>query len=440
MGRSAMGIAVRWLVWVLLLALAFAWVGQSQGQLHLEWEDYALEATASGVLLLLLACVIGGWAAIQGVRFLLNLPGGQRRFFRRRAQERGLVALNQAFLALAKGDMSAAEKQQRNAERNLPNMALPLLLGAQIATQRRDSVRQQQLLQRMLDIPDARPLAARSLLAEALAREDIASAQLYATQALEAAPKDPDIQTLRLQLLLRQRAYSQAQDALHEWRSKRQIKKAHAARLESLLLTCEGTDLLTRRDYAGAVRLLEQATKLSPNWLPALLPLAEGYQAMQQASPLRKLVEKQWRNSPHPKLAELHQTASASVAPQAYLKQVQSITRALPDRAESLLWLASAAERMADWNLAREYAQRAVLAHPSREAYQLLARLEQRLAPQSPANSLEFRAKADIAAPLEWHCEQCSSTARQWQLDCPNCHAVDSLRWNEIPEKMQTLL
>ncbi len=440
MQLGLIGRAWGWLLLVILLAGAFAWVGQSQGSLHLEWENYALEATASGVLLLLLGCAFGGWLVIQSIRALFALPNGQRRFFRRRAQERGLQALNHAFLALAKGDMQAAEKQQRAAERHLPNMALPLLLGAQIATQNRNQPRQQQLLHRMLELPDARSLAARSLLAESLAREDIAGAQLYAQQALEAAPSDPDIQTLRLQLLLRQRAYSQAQEALQGWRTKRQIKKGHAARLEALLLTCEGTDLLARRDYAGAVRLLEQAAKMRPSWLPALLPLAEAYQALQQAPQLRKLVEKQWRLSPHPKLAELHQAASATVAPQTYLKQVQAITRAVPERAESLLWLSHAAERMADWPLAREYAQSAVLAQPSREAYQMLARLEQRLAPQAPANALEFRAKADIAAPLEWHCDQCSGPARHWQLDCPQCHAVDSLQWNKIPEKMQTLL
>jgi HemY protein len=431
---------LRILILLALLGLALSVVSQTQGNLRLQWQGIELQATPLGTMLIVFGLAFAGWVVIGGLRRLFTIGRRARLIQRKRANEKGLAALNQAFLALAKGDTQGASRHQRAAERQLPHLALPLLLGAQIATQQQDSKRQQQLLQRMLDIPDARPLAARSLLAEALARDDLQQAQSWAQQALDADPKDPDVQTLRIHLLIRQQAFTQAQEQLQRWRLRRQIRRRTAQELEGLLSASEGKVALQRRDYSGAIRLLEHALKLRNHWLPALLPLAESYYAHQQTADLKKLVEKQWKHAPHPRLSELHRMVHSNMAPHLYLKSVQSITRANPDAVESLLWLSHAAERASNWELAHDYARKAVLAQQCRETHTQLANLEQRLHPNQHANAIEQRAKAAAANLLQWHCQRCSTPAQEWQAECPHCHSAESLEWNKPVSASITLL
>jgi HemY protein len=426
---------LRLLIVVVILALTLAWLGQSQGYARVQWLNYELEATASGLMLLALACAVMGWGVIQSLRWVLGYGARSTRKRHTRRNEHGLQSLNQAFLALAQGDTAQAIKHQAQAQKHLPTMALPLLLGAQIANQQRNSPRQIELLQRMMEIPETRALAARSLLAESLARSDLAQAQRYAEQAAEAAPKDASIQSLRVQLLIRQMAFSQAHEMLHRWRTSRQISKAHANSLNALLLTAEAQLMLHRRDYAGSSRVLEQALKLRANWLPAVLLLADAYDAQQQHMLAGKLIEKQWKYAPHPHLAKLHMRMHAAQAPAHYLKTVQSITRSNPNHAESALWLALAAENAAQWAMAKDYAKASIQHQPTREAYTLLAALEQHIAPHLPANSLEFKSLAERTSNLQWHCQQCGGTSPVWNSECGHCHSVDSLSWNQPLDK-----
>ena len=418
------------LLFLLLIGLLLTHLADASGSLLLRWQDMELSATPLGTVLLILSIAILGWACIAAFRTIFVLPHRARQRARYRSHDRGLTALNSAFLALAKGDMELAGRHQRQAERQLPNHSLPLLLGAQIATQQRDDARQHQLMQQMLTLPESRALAARSLLAESLAKNDLTQAQNWATQALEADPKDAEIQRLRIHLLLRQRAFTQAHDQLQSWRGARQIRKADAIELDGLIATVEGQDAFDRRDYNTAIRLLTQAVKLRNGWLPALLPLAEAHHALQAHNEVKKLVEKGWKYAAHPRLAELHRLSQGNIAPHIYLKNVQSITRTNADAVESKLWLAYAAERGAEWALAREYAQAAVLAQPCREAHTMLAQLEQRLTPHLPAAAMEQRAKAASAPSLHWDCQRCSTPTDHWHPDCPACHSPESLEWN----------
>ncbi len=105
------------------------------------------------------------------------------------------------------------------------------------------------------------------------------------------------------------------------------------------------------------------------------------------------------------------------------------MARKNPAQPASNLLQARALMRAGLWGQARHYANTLIKDHPGREAYELMAKIEESENHDIMA-AQDWRRKAAEAAPDDaWICENCKQPHGHWQANCASCKSFNTLGW-----------
>src|SRR5688572_16834430 len=161
---------IKFLVLVAILfavALGFHRLRDTAGEVALTVGDtvYAVDLTIAVIGLIVAFLVAAGllW-------FLQEVLASPRRIalgLRRRNQEHGRTAVNQGLIAIAAGDLRAAERATQEAARRIPDQPLARLLQAQTAQLKGDRAAARRAFQDMTEDPATRIAGLRGLYIEA---------------------------------------------------------------------------------------------------------------------------------------------------------------------------------------------------------------------------------------------------------------------------------
>lgn len=116
-----------------LIGVVAIWLGDRPGDLVLRWPGYELRtsvATGIGVTLVIFFILLVLW---RGYAWLINWPERFKAMRRRQKTARGEAAMAGSLISLAEGNVAEANRAALEAQNNLPDNALPLLLAAQAA-------------------------------------------------------------------------------------------------------------------------------------------------------------------------------------------------------------------------------------------------------------------------------------------------------------------
>ena len=116
-----------------LIGVVAIWLGDRPGDLVLRWPGYELRtsvATGIGVTLVIFFILLVLW---RSYAWLINWPERFKTMRRRQKKARGEEAMAGSLMSLAEGNVAEANRAALEAQNNLPDNALPLLLAAQAA-------------------------------------------------------------------------------------------------------------------------------------------------------------------------------------------------------------------------------------------------------------------------------------------------------------------
>jgi len=181
-------------------------------------------------------------------------------------------------------------------------------------------------------------------------------------------------------------------------------------------------------DKDAALQAAEQAVKQAPDWLPALINLAETLSATGHGRAATRAAERAWKRHPHPQLAQIirHQ----AVNPLDAFKQTQSLCRANEAALESVMALAEAALAADIWGEARRYLMSSVNSRMATQGvYKMLARLERRERGDERAAAAWLTKAAEATPDPVWLCSKCGAAHDIWHPICAPCGAFDSMEW-----------
>ena len=140
-----------------------------------------------------------------------------------------------------------------------------------------------------------------------------------------------------------------------------------------------------------------------------------------------RLLEKTWRLSPHPELAEVYGNAKSGASPRERLKRVLSLVRKAPGGVEGPIAIARAAVQAADWREAREALKPLAEDRPSSRVCALMAEIEDgEFADEGRAR--EWLARA-VHAPRDpiWTAD--GFTSETWRAYSPETGELDAFVW-----------
>lgn len=428
-----------------LIGVLAIWLSGRPGDLVLRWPGYELRTSVAVGLSLLGAAIFMFLLTWRSCEWLVNWPARLRTARRKQKRQRGEAALAGSMMALSEGNLAEAHRAAAEAQHNLPDHALPLLLSAQTARLSGDMEAAAGHYQSLMALPagvsksdSAKELGLRGLFSIALAegKQEEARGHLENMLAL-GKPKNRPVWALQGLFHLEAAAgnWQEAGKLMDQLVRKGGMDKPTARRLRAVLLVGEGQELaarLSQTENAEARErgreLVQRAIQLAPDFVPGLVLAATlcAGGTSGQVNKIARRMEQLWARTPHPDLAAAYLALRPGKSALQKLKLVQKLTAKNREHAESRLALADAAIKARRWSMAR-IALKDDQESPSRRVCRLMADLE--AGENEDAGLAREWLDRALKAPPDPCWVSPAGEAAEWRAVCPETGLIDAYSW-----------
>jgi HemY protein len=334
---------------------------------------YAVDLTTAIIVVVASVLVIVGVGWF--LRELARSPWRFMRGWRRRNEDRGRHAISQGLLAVAAGDLRAADRAASEAVRRTPDLPLTRLLQAQAAQLKGDRSAARTVFQDMTEHPETRIAGLRGLHIEAEREGEHEAARQIAERAREEAPAAPWAARALLRHQTAESDWDGALRTLTGATDARILDKRTARRLRAVLLTAKARDSEDGApDVARAAAL--EAHDLAPDLAPAAVVAGRLLGRQGDVRRAIRVLEATWKAGPHPEVADAYLHVRAGDAANDRLKRAETLLR-LRSQDEGRHAVARAAIDARDFSRAREALRPILTERPTRKALILMAELEE---------------------------------------------------------------
>lgn len=415
-----------------LFAAAAIWLAGRPGTMSVHWLGYDVQAEIGPVLMVFLLALFVLLSAHRLLLGVLAIPRRLRRFRNERKRQRGQRALALGLTAVAAGDAKQAGLYAYRARHFLPkDKGLTYLLEGQAARLKGDDVKARESFTKLLRNKDTAFLGLRGLLLSALEQGDHWQARDLAQQALKLHPSQPWILRIVYGLELRQRQWEDSRRMLKRLERYKALPPEKIQSDRIALLLQEAEEFRQTGHDGQALARLKQAWKLDETFVPSALALARHYLDHGNRRAAAQVIERIWRDNPHPQLVPLWRDAM----PKSYRKEdsgrlrwLERLVALRPQSMESQLAVAEEALSQNLWGAARQYLGMAETIGSSARLYQIWARLAEAQENQEEARDLWKRA-GEATPEKVWTCSETGRIYENWAPVAVPHGAFNTMIW-----------
>ena len=333
------------------------------------------------------------------LKFLADLPRRLRTGVSRRKQGQALEALEDAMIAASAGDADKARKKAARARNLIDRPVLGNIVSAQAAEVSGDPAEAEAQYKTMLDDEKTRRVGQRGLASLAFARGDMSTAISHAEQAYSENRDAKWAFDILFNAKVANSDWRAALDTLAIGEKRKHISKDISRRRSVVLKTAQADELADQ----GKIDALDMAVKAAsddPAFVPATalasrLLVKEGH--VDRAG---KVIEKAWREAPHPALALAYRDLKTDETPKARAKRIKNLIKQNSTHRESVLLAVEEALTSGDgvtaWTALAPLAKKD--ADPSARICQLAAQAEALC--ENPADAQLWTQRC-VGAPVE---------------------------------------
>lgn len=403
------------------------WLADQPGTARIVWHGYVIESSAA---VLGLGTFIIAFVFYLLFRFWHLLRHGPKLWNNRRKFKKlqaGQDFLTQGLVAVAGGNATEAGRLALAARKKLGTTTATLLLQAQAAQLAHDHRTARAIFRAMIETPESAILGYRGLIMEARRGHKWDEVESLTAEAARLQVDMPWLDQVRFEIATRRENWEEAGEALARLGSSQLIEAESLRQHRAALLVAQSQEAARLGLMPTSLELAEKAAKQMPNWLPALINLAERQATGNYPRAARRTVEKAWKIQPHPALADALKSIDQDAM--AIYKQVARLCEDEENPANHLA-LAEVALVADLWGEARRHLMLLITKHEATQAaYRLLSRLERRESGDERA-ALQWLTKAGNApADPAWLCTACGSAHTNWQAICRSCGTFATLDW-----------
>ena len=367
----------RFITQIVILAVVAIWLADRPGSARIVWHDTVIETSAAFLGLCVLALGFIFYLMFRIWFFLRHGPAHWKIRRKIGKVQLGQQQFTQGLVALAAGNASEAGRLAIAARKNMDHGIAAQWLQAQAAQLAGDRRAAQEIFRALAANEDSCVLGYRGLITEARRKGKWEDVDRLLNDLHRLKPGTPWLSVIRMESAARRRQWSEAESALSQAVAARLLDSTSGRRTRSALRIAVSRNAVQEDMKDAALQAAEQAVKYTPDWLPALINLAETLAATAHNRAALRVIERAWKKQPHPQLAAIlrHQAPSALEA----YKQTERLCHTSEYALESRMALAEAALAADIWGEAR---RNLIAAANDRSAtqgvYKMLARLERR--------------------------------------------------------------
>lgn len=424
-----------------VISTLFVWLSNHNSDISITWLGYQIDTNVMFVAICFVAMIAG-----ISVFFMMLLRRKTRKL--RKKNDMFVGQLTQSYIALEQGDVKELKRLSSKISKQLAHHKkehpLVHILRAKAAQLSQDNDALLSHYTQLLDYPETEMGALKQLVEHHIALGHYRKATKMAQEAAAKHPRNEILMRLLPGL------YKQQQDWENFDKSLEKIKKKHRGTEESShfdwhhekALSCLmlSRDMMEKDKPQLAWKLLEEAQKTDPNFVPAMLQALTSYAELGKGKRLVQLIEKQWAVLPHPALGEWYVEYTTS-------SDIQKTRRALklakqnPSHVETYLLLAKNFMLTEEYGTVQSYLQDAEVAlgghdaATSRLCVMWLEYLEKTQKQATDEYAIWQERASHARKDSEFRCESCGESYDDWHLECRECQSKDRISWHETGHK-----
>ncbi len=424
--------AVTYFILIAILAVGAAWIADQPGEVTLTWLGREITMDIVVAIALVVAIVAGIILFWSLVKLIMNGPQAFSDFLSVRRERSGYSALSNGMLAVGSGNVKLAAKHATQANKLLADEPLTLLLKAQTAQLQGDDAAARRIFDAMLLRSDTELLGLHGLFVEAQRAGDMELSRAYAERAVERQPELPWAGKAVLKLQSASHDWEKVERTIDRNQRNKLISKSDANKKRAALKVAQALER-EKNDEVFALKLAEDAHKLDPDLVPAAViagRILAGRGDIRKAS---RILERTWRKSPHPDIAEIYGDVRPGDSPRDRLGRVVSLAQIGSPHDEGAIAIARAAIDAQIWGEARSALAPYIEARPSQRVCILMAEIEQGDKGDT-GRVREWLARA-VSAPRDPQWTADGFTSANWLPTSPATGELGAFRW-KVPVEL----
>lgn len=413
------------------ISIVFAWLADNQGNVVVNWLGYRISASVTFAFFFSFLIIITAVFFIEFILFVKNAPDKIRNRIAKRKMEKGLAALTKGFAALEVADVKKSSSAAKESIKMIPNEPLAMMLAAKSAQTNDDIKSAKIFFSKLLENKDTEYMAVKGLISAAKKEGDKDTAVALAERAYKIAPDSKSVVPVMIQLYKQAGKWSEAQLLLEKISSRGfagiftrhnaeiQKEKAKIMMVRAMQAEREDKDELARK-------LIFEAVDACPGFVPAALVCADEVGDKKKA---KTILEKCWKHSPHPQVAEKYLSLLSDNNAAKHLKRAIHLSKLNPNSAESHILLAKAHLLAGDPTKARNHLKIAMASGETKSLCKLMADIERAGEGEAQVIKQWQEKAAHSQSDAKWVCGECGQAYEKWDIKCSVCDATDSIEW-----------
>jgi len=424
--------AVTYFIVIAIVAVGAAWIADQPGEVTLTWlgREISMDiVVAIALVVFVVAGIIFFWSL---VKLIMNGPQAFTDFLSVRRERSGYSALSNGMLAVGSGNVKLAAKHAAQANRLLADEPLTLLLKAQTAQLQGDDAAARRIFDAMLLRSDTELLGLHGLFVEAQRAGDMELSRAYAERAVERQPDLPWAGKAVLKLQSASHDWDKVEQTIDRNQRNRLISKAQANHKRAALKVAQALER-EKNDEAFALKLAEDAHKLDPDLVPAAVIAGRILSSRGDIRKATRILERTWRKSPHPDIAEVYGDVRPGDSPRDRLQRVKSLAQIGASGEEGAIAVARAAIDAQAWDDARNALAPYIENRPSQRLCILMAEIEQ--GDKGDTGRVREWLARGVRAPRDPQWTADGFTSANWLPTSPATGELGAFRW-KVPVEL----
>lgn len=434
---------MRTLLFLSLLAiflLTSLWFAENDGSIVIEWMGYNIQTSVAVAVLFFITTLIICTLFLQVILWIKSAPGRYKKALKERRLNNGLMALTQGFAAIAAGDTKQALTLAKKASHNLNNIPITKLLSAQTAQLEGNRELAKVHYTSMLDDKETEIIAIKGLLIEAKQDNDLPKALFLAEKAYGLKPNTDWVILILIDLYKKLGKWNKAEEITKKALKYKLISNDAATRSLGLFAFAEYEEKLILENNSSNDHLIKKAYKLVPDLIPISTAYAKMLTRTGKTRKAVKILENQWRVTPHPYIAAAYMDIYAPETHEIRLEKAERLFQLSGEHQEGHAIFASVALDAGQTGIARKHLMAALSYGETRSICLMMADLET-IEKANYSSVHHWRERAIFANNLAiWVCTNCGTKLYKWHINCDKCNAFDSMEWKSIDKPANTNL
>ncbi len=411
------------------------WLKKEPGIIAIEWHGWLIETSLPVLFLCSISIFLFCTFIFVFLKRIYILPKKIKDEFVKNKNKNAMISITNAFSAKSMGEIELAKKFSEKAKR-LNNNPLKLMLDMDI--NKFYDEQDNKIFDKMLKHQETKLLGIKNLTNFYLKDNNITKA----IETINLSPKSKKTPNWffykLLQLNILNNDWENVFVSIDYISKYTNISSKELKILQGHIFLSKAKYLYNKNYYKESLENTEIALKFIPSFSTGIVLKAK---LIYDKNPKEAIeyIKDSWKNYSHPDIAGFISEINSNKNKAYNLKLIKDIIKTGKNTLNNNILLAKAAIEANSWITAREALDKIPEKDWTKNLFIMMAEIEKKENGNLKLSNEWIQKSKSSNLDFNWGCTSCSHTDKEWQIICPKCLNIDSIKWQQYKNNINSI-